>query len=111
MKEDKKTMRMHTAASTTSMAAKRVMQMSDGGKGGEGRWWWEYCNNDGTNLFIDRVTLSEYKVTTEQPRNERIMRSLLSFPTAAVQFPLEEKKRLVNCDEFGEVRSMLFRCA
>lgn len=81
-----------------------------GGKGGEAWWWWEYCNNDGTNLFIDCVTLSEYEVTTEQPRNEGIMRSLLSLPTPAVQFPLEEKKRLVNCDEFGEVRSMLFRC-
>lgn len=31
------------------------------------------------------------------------------FPT--VQFPLEEKQRLVNRDEFGEIRSMLFRCA
>jgi hypothetical protein len=61
-----------------------------------------------TNLFIDRVTLSEYEVTTEQPRKKGIMRSL-SLPT--VYFPLDEKQRLVNRDEFCEIRSMLFRCA
>jgi len=32
-----------------------------------------------------------------------------SLPT--VYFPLEEKQRLVNRDEFCEIRSMLFRCA
>jgi hypothetical protein len=66
-----------------------------------------YCNNEGTDLFIDRVTLSEHDVTTEQPRKKGIMRP--RFPS--VQFPLEEEQRLVNRDEFGEIRSMLFRCA
>jgi hypothetical protein len=62
---------------------------------------------DGTNLFVDRVSLSEYKVTTEQPCEKGIMRS--SLPT--VQFPLEEKKGLVNGDEFCEIHGMLFWCA
>jgi hypothetical protein len=62
----------------------------------------------GTNLFIDRVTLSEHDVAAEQPRKKGIMRSL-SLPT--VQTPLEHKQRLVNRDEFGEIRRMLFRCA
>jgi hypothetical protein len=34
-------------------------------------------NKDGTNLFIDRVSLSEYEVTTEQPRKKGIMWSPL----------------------------------
>ncbi len=58
----------------------------------------------GTNLFVDRVSLSEYKVTTAQPCEKGIMRS--SLPT--VQFPLKKKKRLVNGDEFCEIRGMLF---
>jgi hypothetical protein len=60
------------------------------------RWGWERCDNEGTNLFVDRVTLSEYEVTTEQPRKKGIMRS--SLPT--VQFPLKDKQRLVDRDEF-----------
>lgn len=72
-----------------------------GGAGARG------SNKDGTNLFIDRVSLSEHEVTTEQPRKKGIMWSCLF----TVYLPLEEKKRLVNCDEFGEIRSMLFRCA
>ena len=75
----------------------------EGGGGGSG------CNNDneGTNLFIDRVTLSEHEVTTEQPRKKGIMRS--SLPT--IQFPLYDKQRLVNRDEFCQIRRMLLRCA
>jgi hypothetical protein len=79
------------------------MQRGEGGGGGGSTG-----NNDGTNLLIDRVTLSEHDVTTEQPREKGIMRPL-SLPT--VQFPLEEKQRLVNRDEFSEIRCMLFRCA
>lgn len=63
--------------------------------------------SEGTNLFVDRVTLSEYEVTTEQPRKKGIMRS----PLPSVQFPLEDKQRLVNRDEFCQIRGMLFRCA
>jgi hypothetical protein len=61
----------------------------------------------GTNLFIDRVTLSEHEVTAEQPRKKGIMRP--SLPT--VHFLLEEKQRLVNRDEFREIRGVLFRRA
>jgi hypothetical protein len=56
-----------------------------------------------TNLFIDRVTLSEHDVTAKQPREKRIV---LSSSLATVQFPLEQKQRLVNRDEFCEIRGV-----
>lgn len=38
----------------------------------------EYTRTDiQDNLFVDRVTLSEHEVTTEQPRKKGIMRSFL----------------------------------
>lgn len=60
-----------------------------------------------TNLFVDRVALSEYEVTTEQPREKGIMRSRL----AAVQLPLDEQEGLVDGDEFREIRRVLLRRA
>lgn len=64
-------------------------------------------DDDGTNLFVDRVALSEYDVTAEQPREKGVMRTRL----AAVQLPLEEQERLVDRDEFREVRRVLSRRA
>ena len=60
-----------------------------------------------TNLFVDRVALSEYDVTAEQPREKGVMRTRL----AAVQLPLKEEERLVERDEFREVRRVLPRRA
>ena len=60
-----------------------------------------------TNLFVDRVALSEYDVTAEQPREKGVMRTRL----AAVQLSLEEQERLVDRDEFREVRRVLSRRA
>ena len=58
-----------------------------------------------TNLFIDRVALSKDEVTAEQPREKGIMRSHL----AVVQLPLDEQERLVDGDEFREIRRVLLR--
>ena len=60
-----------------------------------------------TNLFVDRVALSEYDVTAEQPREKGVMWTRL----AIVQLPLEEQERLVDRDEFRKVRRVLSRRA
>ena len=60
-----------------------------------------------TYLFIDGVSVAKNNVAAEQTCKERIMGSLLS----AVEFLLEEQKRLVERDKFGEVQCMMFRSA
>ena len=65
--------------------------------------------NDGerTDLLVDRVTLSENKVTAEQPRKKGIVCPL--FP--AIQLPLEEQECLIDRDKFAKIRRVLLRRA
>ena len=67
----------------------------------------ESDEDEDTNLFVDRVAFSKYEVTTEQPREKGIMRSDL----AVIQFPLDKQERLVDGDEFREIRRVLLRRA
>lgn len=58
-----------------------------------------------TDLFVNRVALSENKVAAEQPRKKGIVRPL--FP--AVQLPLEKHECLIDRDEFAKIRPMQLR--
>jgi hypothetical protein len=60
-----------------------------------------------TDLFVNRVTLSENKVAAEQPRKKGILCPL--FP--AVQLPLEKQECLIDRDKFAEIRRVQLRCA
>lgn len=71
---------------------------------GDGGGWQELQSEEnGTDLFVDRVALSENKVTAEQPRKKGIMWSFL--PT--VHLPLEEQERFVDRDKFCEIHCVL----
>jgi hypothetical protein len=102
----KDTVCMHTAAAAASIAARGIVCQGEG-DGVRGGWERLFVTTKSTNLFVNRVTLSEYEVTTEQPRKKGIMRS--SLPT--VHFLLKDKERLVNRDEFCQIRRVLFRRA
>ncbi len=60
-----------------------------------------------TDLFVDRVALSENDVAAEQPREKGIVWPF--FP--AVQLPLEEQECLIDRDKLGEIYRVCLRRA
>ena len=60
-----------------------------------------------TYLFIDRVAISKNEIASQEARDNGIVLAVLP----SVRFSLNQQQGLINRDEFGEVESMLFRCA
>ena len=60
-----------------------------------------------TYLFIDRIAISKNEIASQEASDKGIVLAFLP----SVRFSLNQQQGLINCDEFGEIESMLFRCA
>jgi len=66
-----------------------------------------YKRGEKTDLFVDRITLSENEVAAKHPREKVIVWPLL--PT--VKPPLKEQEYLIDRDKLGEIHRVLLRRA